>query len=79
MTRNKIKYDIGFQKMMIKLCEALKDRSFSLCQEHYEKLIREFTETAMAITRYANGRENEFCNKVIKLFDMFPTVIGNLN
>lgn len=24
-------------------------------------------ETVMAITRYANGRENDFCNKVIKL------------
>jgi hypothetical protein len=86
VNRNKIKYknddgdvieDVGFQKMMTKLCEALKDRSFNLCQEHYEKLSQEFTEkemeeyncmeTAMAITRYANGRENDFCNKVIKL------------
>lgn len=86
VNRSKIKYkngdggvidDVGFRKMMTKLCEALKDRSFNLCQEHYEKLSREFTdkemeeyncmETAMAITRYANGRENEFCNKVIKL------------
>ena len=94
VTRNKIKYknddgdvieDIGFQKMMIKLCEALKDRSFSLCQEHYEKLTQEFTEkemeefncmeTAMAITRYANGRENEFCNKVIKLISKGSKII----
>ena len=86
VNRNKIKYknddgdvieDVGFQKMMTKLCETLKDRSFNLCQEHYEKLSQEFTEkeieeynfmeTAMAITRYANGRENDFCNKVIKL------------
>lgn len=86
VNRNKIKYknddgdvieDVGFRKMMTKLCEALKDRSFNLCQAHYEKLSKEFTEseleeyncmeTAMAITRYANGRENEFCNKVIKL------------
>ena len=86
MNRNKIKYknddgdvieDIGFQKMMTNLCKSLKDRSFNLCQEHYEKLSAEFTEsemeeyncmeTAMAITRYANGRENDFCNKVIKL------------
>uniref|UniRef100_A0A6C0JMR7 C2H2-type domain-containing protein n=1 Tax=viral metagenome TaxID=1070528 RepID=A0A6C0JMR7_9ZZZZ len=86
VNRNKIKYknddgdvieDIGFQKMMTNLCKSLKDRSFNLCQEHYEKLSAEFTEsemeeyncmeTAMAITRYANGRENDFCNKVIKL------------
>ena len=86
VNRNKIKYkngdrdvidDVGFRKMMTKLCDALKDRSFNLCQEHYEKLSKEFTdreleeyncmETAMAITRYANGRENDFCNKVIKL------------
>jgi hypothetical protein len=86
VTRNKIKYknddgdvieDIGFRKMMTKLCESLKDRSFNLCQEHYEKLSKKFTEkemdeynfmeTALAITKYANGRENEFCNKVIRL------------
>ena len=86
VNRNKIKYknddgdvieDVGFQKKMTKLCEALKDLSFNLYQEHYEKLSHEFTEkemeeyncmeTAMAITRYANGRENDFCNKVIKL------------
>ena len=86
VNRNKIKYkngdgdvieDVGFRNMMTKLCEAIKDRSFNLCQEHYEKLSKEFTdremeeyncmETAMAITRYANGRENDFCNKVIKL------------
>jgi hypothetical protein len=86
VNRNKIKYkdgegnvieDLGFQKMMTKLCESLKDRSFSLSQEHYEKLSEEFTEeelneyncmnTALAISRYANGRENEFCNKLIKL------------
>jgi hypothetical protein len=84
--RNKIKYkngegdvieDIGFRKMMTKLCESLKDRTFNLCQEHYEKLSAKFTEkemneyncmdTALAITRYASGRESEFCNKVIKL------------
>ena len=94
VNRNKIKYknnegdvieDIGFQKMMTKLCEALKDRSFNLCQEHYEKLTQEFTEkemeeyncmeTAMAITRYANGRENEFCNKVIKLISKGSKII----
>jgi len=86
VNRNKIKYkndegdvieDIGFRKMMTKLCESLKDRTFNLCQEHYEKLSQQFTEseldeyncmeTAMAITRYVNGRESEFCNKVIKL------------
>ena len=86
VNRNKIKYkdgegnvieDVGFQKMMTKLCESLKDRSFNLCQEHYEKLSEQFTEkeldeyncmnTALAISRYANGRDNEFCNKMIKL------------
>jgi hypothetical protein len=86
VNRNKIKYkngegdvieDIGFRKMMTKLCESLKDRTFNLCQEHYEKLSGKFTEkemeeynfmgTALAITRYASGRESEFCNKVIKL------------
>ena len=86
VNRNKIKYkdgegniieDLGFRNMMTKLCESLKDHSFNLCQEHYEKLSEQFTEkeldeyncmnTALAIARYANGRENEFCNKVIKL------------
>ena len=89
INRNKIKYkdgegnvieDIGFRKMMTKLCESLKDRSFNLCQEHYEKLSEQFTEkeleeyncmnTALAISRYANGRESEFCNKVIKLISI---------
>ena len=86
VNRNKIKYkdgegnvieDVGFRKMMTKMCESLKDRSFNLCQEHYEKLSSQFTEkeleeyncmnTALAITRYANGRESEFCSKIIKL------------
>ena len=86
VNRNKIKYkdgegnvieDVGFRKMMTKMCESLKDRSFNLCQEHYEKLSEQFTEkeldeyncmnTALAISRYANGRENDFCNKMIKL------------
>ena len=86
VNRNKIKYkndegdiieDNGFRKMMTKLCIALKDRSFNLCQEHYEKLSDTFTdkemdeynfmETAIAIAKYSNGRENDFCNKIIKL------------
>jgi DNA repair exonuclease SbcCD ATPase subunit len=88
VARNKIKYkneegdiieDIGFRKMMEKLCEALKDRSFKLCQDHYEKLARKFSEEEMdntdfdfmeaakAIHKYANGRESDFCNKIIKL------------
>ena len=86
VNRNKIKYkdgegnvieDVGFRKMMTKMCESLKDRSFNLCQEHYEKLSDKFTEkeleeyncmnTALAIARYANGRESEFCSKMIKL------------
>jgi len=50
--RNKIKYknedgdvieDVGFRKMMVKLCKELKDRSFNLSQEHYEKLSETFT------------------------------------
>lgn len=84
--RNKIKYkneegdvieDVGFRKMMVKLCTALKDRSFNLCQEHYEKLSDSFTdneieeynfmETAIAISKYANGKESDFCNKIIKM------------
>lgn len=86
VNRNKIKYkdgdgnvinDVGFRKMMTKLCESIKDRSFNLCQEHYDKLSEQFTEneleeyncmsTALAISRYANGRESDFCIKVIKL------------
>ena len=94
VNRNKIKYkdgegnvieDVGFQKMMTKLCESLKDRSFNLCQEHYEKLSDQFTEkeldeyncmnTALAISRYANGKDNEFCNKMIKLISR-GSIIG---
>ena len=93
VNRNKIKYkdgegnvieDVGFQKMMTKMCESLKDRSFNLCQEHYERLSEKFTEkeldeyncmnTALAISRYANGRENEFCNKMIKLISKGSTI-----
>jgi hypothetical protein len=86
IARNKIKYknevgdiveDIGFKKIMTRLCGALKDRSFNLSQEHYEKLSDTFTEnemddfnfmeTAMAITKYANGRESDFCKDIIKM------------
>ena len=86
VSRNKIKYknedgdiieDVGFKKMMTKLCLALKDRSFNLCQEHYEKLSEKITEsemdavnfmeTALAITKYANGRESDFCKNIIKM------------
>jgi regulator of replication initiation timing len=84
--RNKIKYkneegdvidDVGFRKMMEKLCKALKDRSFNLSQEHYEKLSDTFTEkevddynfmeTAIAISKCANGKENDFCSKIVKM------------
>jgi hypothetical protein len=84
--RNKIKYknedgdvieDVGFRKMMIKLCTELKDRSFSLSQEHYEKLSDTFTEkevedynfmeAAIAISKFANGRESDFCNEIVKM------------
>jgi hypothetical protein len=94
VNRNKIKYkdgdgnvcvDVGFRKMMTKLCESLKDRSFNLCQEHYEKLSEQFTEreleeynfmnTALAITKYANGRESDFCNKVIKLISKGSKIV----
>jgi hypothetical protein len=86
VARNKIKYkneegdiieDPGFRKMMLKLCEALKDRTFKLCQEHYEKLAPRFSEEEMdsydfmeaakAIHKYANGRESDFCSKIIRL------------
>jgi hypothetical protein len=86
VNRNKIKYkndegdlieDVGFRKMMTKLCIALKERSFSLSQEHYEKLSDSFSdsemdgvnfmETALAITKCANGKETDFCNKIIKI------------
>jgi hypothetical protein len=63
--------------MMEKLCRELKDRSFNLCQEHYEKLSDSFTdkelddfnfmEIAIAISKYANGKESDFCNKIIKM------------
>jgi hypothetical protein len=85
VARDKIKYknehgdiieDVGLKKVMTKLCGALKDRSFNLSQEHYDKLSQEFNgdemddfnfmETAMAITKYANGKESDFCREVIK-------------
>ena len=91
--RNKIKYkneegdiieDVGFKKMMTKLCGALKDRSFNLSQEHYEKLSDKFTEkemeeynfmeTAMAITKYSGGRESDFCREIIKMISKGSTV-----
>ena len=86
VARNKIKYkneegdiieDVGFKKMMMKLCDALKTRSFDLSQIHYEKLSDKFTEsemeeynfleTAMAISKCAAGRENEFCAQIIRM------------
>jgi hypothetical protein len=92
--RNKIKYkngdgdvveDLGFRKMMEKLCNALKDRSFNLSQEHYEKLSDKFTEkevddynfmeTAIAISKVANGRESEFCNQMIKMISRNSSII----
>ena len=95
VNRNKIKYknddgdvieDVGFRKMMTKLCDSIKDRSFNLCQEHYEKLSDQFTEreldeyncmaTAIAITKYANGRESDFCNKLIKLISKGSSLIN---
>lgn len=85
-SRNKIKYkneegnvieDVGFRKMMMKLCNEIKDRSLELSQEHYEKLSMTFSESefdnydyleaATAISKCANGRENDFCNKIIKI------------
>jgi hypothetical protein len=86
IARNKITYknedgdvveDIGFKKMMKKLCTVLKDRSFSLSQEHYEKLSKTFTEkevdeydfmeAAIAISKYSNGRESDFSRDIIKM------------
>ena len=93
VARNKIKYknedgdiveDVGFKKMMTKLCGALKDRSFNLSQEHYEKLSEKFSEeemdeydfmgAAMAITKYANGRESDFCKDIIRMISKGSTV-----
>jgi hypothetical protein len=84
--RNKIKYknekgdvieDVGFRKMITKLCSVLKERSFSLSQAHYEKLSDSFSdsemdeinfmETALAITKCANGKETDFCNKIVNI------------
>jgi len=97
VSRNKIKYknedgdvveDIGFRKMMTKLCNALKDRSFKLCQDHYEKLASkyseeevensnfDFMEAAKAIYKYASGRESDFCSKIIKLISR-GSKVGN--
>ena len=92
VSRNKIKYknddgdiieDVGFRKMMIKLCKSLKDRSFNLSLEHEDKLsdtwseqdreTYDFMEAAVAIAKYAQGRENEFCNKIIKLISKGST------
>ena len=86
MARNKITYkneeDVGFKKRMKKLCTVLKDRSLS--QEHYEKLSETFTEkemdefdfmgTAIAITKYANGRESDFSRDIIKMISKGSTV-----
>lgn len=93
VARNKITYkneegdvieDVGFKKMMKKLCTVLKDRSFNLSQEHYEKLSETFTEkemdefdfmeAAMAITKYANGRESDFSRDIIKMISKGSTV-----
>jgi hypothetical protein len=93
VARNKITYkneegdvieDVGFKKMMKKLCTVLKDRSFNLSQEHYEKLSETFTEkemdefdfmeAAMAITKYANGRESDFSRDIIKMIRKGSTV-----
>jgi hypothetical protein len=93
MARNKITYkneegdvieDVGFKKMMKKLCTVLKDRSFSLSQEHYEKLSETFTEkemdefdfmgAAIAISKYSNGRESDFSRDIIKMISKGSTV-----
>ena len=69
--------------MMVKLCKSLKDRSFNLSLEHEDKLSDtwsekelesvDFMEAAVAIAKYAQGRENEFCNKIIKLISKGST------
>jgi hypothetical protein len=94
VSRNKIKYkndegdiieDVGFHKMMTKLCNSLQDRSFNLSLAHEEKLSEtwsekereayDFMEAAIAIAKYAKGRENEFCSKIIKLISKGATKI----
>jgi hypothetical protein len=86
VSRNKIKYkdgdgnvveDVGFQKMMMKLCKALYGKSYDLSIEHLDKLAKKFTEkeleqydylaAAKAITMYSKGSESDFCRKIIKI------------
>lgn len=62
--------------MMTKLCKAIKSRSVALSKEHRAKLLKEFTETeldnynlleaSININKYADGRDNEFCSKIVK-------------
>ena len=94
MVRSKIKYkdgdgnvieDVGFQKMMMKLCKALYTKSYDLSIEHLEKLSQEFTEkeleqydyleAAKAITMYSKGSESDFCRKMIKMISKFAKKI----
>ena len=93
VSRNKIKYknedgdiieDVGFKKMMMKLCEMIKDRSYDLTQEHYEKLAKDFSdkeldafdfhETALGISRCANGRETDLCRDIIKMISRSSSI-----
>lgn len=95
VARNKIKYkdgdgnvieDVGFRKMMMKLCKALYTKSYDLSIEHLEKLSKEFTEkeieqydyleAAKAITMYSKGSESEFCRQIIKMIS--KSVIGTI-
>jgi uncharacterized C2H2 Zn-finger protein len=86
VARNKIKYkdgdgnvieDVGFQKMMMKLCKAIFGKSYDLSIEHLDKLAKKFTEkeleqydylaAAKAITMYSKGSESDFCRKIVKI------------
>jgi hypothetical protein len=94
VSRNKIKYkdgdgnvieDVGFQKMMMKLCKALYGKSYDLSIEHLDKLAKKFTEkeleqydylaAAKAIAMYSKGSESDFCRKVIKIISKSVTDI----
>lgn len=69
--------DVGLRKLFVKFAKAIKDKSFKLCQQHYEVLSEKYTEkqlaqydfnkAAISLAMYANGMENPFCTKLINL------------
>jgi hypothetical protein len=86
VSRDKIKYkdgegnvvdDVGFRKMMMKLCKELYQKSYILSIDHLDKLSKQFTEkeleqydyleAAKAIALYSKGSDSNFCRKIIKI------------